>query len=175
MPGAEGGNRKVTGNPIKAFFVGDNRTNLNWGRGASIALRQLLSSSFEIIGSVAGELFDLSAAEVGYVGTLMPPRYYRVFRHLLFKRRRRLFSWYVKLEELLGAHDFIDEDPSVSVDNLLAHRHRYYPLERIYDQVSNADIMVIDGDGDIVFSTPPRRQTLFLLAMIELGIRLRKP
>jgi polysaccharide pyruvyl transferase WcaK-like protein len=165
----------VTGNPIKAFFAGDNRTNLNWGRGASIALRQLLSNSFEIVGSASGELFNLSSAEVGYVGTMMPPRYYRIFRHLLLKRRRRLFSWYVKLEELLGAHDFIDEDPSISVDNLLAHRHRYYPLERIYDQVSNADIMVVDGDGDIVFSTPPRRQTLFLLAMIELGIRLRKP
>jgi polysaccharide pyruvyl transferase WcaK-like protein len=34
---------------------------------------------------------------------------------------------------------------------------------------------VIDGDGDIIFSTPPRRQTLFLLAMIELGVRLKKP
>jgi polysaccharide pyruvyl transferase WcaK-like protein len=35
--------------------------------------------------------------------------------------------------------------------------------------------MVLDGDGDIIFSTPPRRTTLFLLAMIELGIRLKKP
>ena len=37
------------------------------------------------------------------------------------------------------------------------------------------DLLVLDGDGDIIFSTPPRRQTLFLLAMIELGIRLGKP
>ena len=35
--------------------------------------------------------------------------------------------------------------------------------------------MVLDGDGDIIFSTPPRRTTLFLLAMIELGLRLKKP
>ena len=161
--------------PVKAFYVGDNGTNLNWGRGASIALRQLLSNAFEISGSVAGELFDLSAAEAGYVGTLMPARYYGVFRRLLLKRRHRLLSWYLKLEELLGAHDFIDHDPAVSVNNLLAHKHRYYPLERIYAQASNADIFVVDGDGDIIFSTPPRRQTLFLLAMIELGVRLNKP
>ena len=38
-----------------------------------------------------------------------------------------------------------------------------------------ADLLVLDGDGDIIFSTPPRRATLFLLAMIELGIRLKKP
>jgi polysaccharide pyruvyl transferase WcaK-like protein len=161
--------------PIRAFFVGDNRTNVNWGRGASIALRQLLSSCFEISGSVEGELFNLSTAEVGYVGTLMPPRYYRVFRHLLLKRKRRLFSWYVKLEEAFGAKDFIDENPSLSVDNLLAHKQRYYALERIYDSAVSADIFVVDGDGDIILSNPPRRQTLFLLAMIELGIRLRKP
>ena len=107
-----------TDSPIKAFFVGDNRTNVNWGRGASIALHQLLSGSFDITGSVAGELFDLSMAEAGYVRTLMPPRYYGVFRRLLLKRKRPPFSWYVKLEELLGARDFIDENPSVSVDNL---------------------------------------------------------
>lgn len=164
-----------TGASIKAFFVGDNGTNLNWGRAASIALRQLLSGTFEITGSVAGELFDLSVAEVGYVGTLMPARYYRVFRHLLLKRRRRLFSWYMKVEELFGAHDFIEEDPSASIDNLLAYKHRYYQLERIYQEALDADIIVVDGDGDIIFSTPPRRQTLFLLAMIELGVRLKKP
>jgi polysaccharide pyruvyl transferase WcaK-like protein len=165
----------TTDSPIKVFFVGDNRTNANWGRGASIALHQLLSGSFVITGSVAGELFDLSVAETGYVRTLMPPRYYGVFRRLLIKRRRPPFSWYLKLEELLGARDFIDENPSVSVDNLVAQKHRYYPLERIYAQASNADMIVVDGDGDIIFSTPPRRQTLFLLAMIELGVRLRKP
>ncbi len=165
----------ATDTPIKAFFVGDNRTNVNWGRGASIALHQLLSSAFDLTGSVAGELFDLSVAEAGYVRTLMPAKYYGVFRRLFLRRNRSPFSWYIKLEKLLGAKDFIDEDPSVSVDNLLAHKHRYYPLERLFSEASAADIIVVDGDGDIIFSTPPRRQTLFLLAMIELGVRLRKP
>ena len=42
----------------KAFFVGDNRSNVNWGRGASLALGQLLSASFEITGRVTGDFFD---------------------------------------------------------------------------------------------------------------------
>jgi hypothetical protein len=45
---------------LKAFYVGDNRTNVNWGRGASLALGQLLSSEFEINGRVTGDYFDLS-------------------------------------------------------------------------------------------------------------------
>jgi len=160
---------------MKAFFVGDNRTNVNWGRGASIALAQMLSSSFEITGTITGDYFTLSTANVGYVGTLLRPRHYRLFRYMLLNSWRRKIAWYLKLERLYGAHDFIAEDPALSVDNLLAYKHRYPDLERIYTQASEADLVVVDGDGDIVFSTPPRRQTLFLLAMIELGIRLKKP
>ena len=61
-----------------------------------------------------------------------------------------------------------------SFDNLLANKRRHPELARIHDQAKEADLLVLDGDGDIIFSTPPRRQTLFLLAMIELGIRLKK-
>ncbi len=160
---------------MKVFFVADNRANLNWGRGASIALGQLLSSSFDITGRVAGDFFDLSKAEAGYIGTLMPPKYYGLFRYLLLRTWRRPIGWYIRLERLFGAKDFIAEDPAVSVDSLLAYKHQHPALGRIYDQAMEADLLVLDGDGDIIFSTPPRRSTLFLLAMIELGIRLKKP
>src|ERR1700678_2179712 len=157
---------------MKVLFAGDNRTNVNWGRGASIALGQLLSQSFEITGRITGDFFALTTAEVGYVGTFIPPK---LFRYLLLRPWRRSFAWYVKLEHFFGAKDFITEDPAVSIDNLLAHEHRHPALSRIYDQAMEADFLLLDGDGDIIFSTPPRRQTLFLLAMIELGIRLKKP
>lgn len=160
---------------MKAFFVGDNRTNLNWGRAASIALRELLSIDFEVSGCVKGELFDLSVADAGFVGTLTPPGYYGLYRRSWNRRSRWPFSWYMTLERLYGAKDFIAEDPAVSIDNLLAHKRHYWAFERIYKEAAEADVVVIDGDGDIIFATPPRRQTLFILAMIELGLRLNKP
>jgi hypothetical protein len=160
---------------MKVFFVGDNRTTVNWGRGASIALGELLSSSFEINGRVTGDFFDLSTTKGAYVGGFMPPRHYGLFQYLLLRKGRWPFVWYIKLEELLGAKDFITEDPALSVDNLMAHKHRHSALARVYDQAAESDLVVLDGDGDIIFSTPPRRQTLFLLAMIELGVRLKKP
>ena len=159
---------------MKVFYVGDNRTSPNWGRGASIALAELLSGSFEITGRVSGDFFVLDSAQVGYVNTLMPTKYYRLFLHLLKRRKRPPFGWYIKLERLFGAKDFIAEDPAESVDNLLAQKHRHRVLAQIFDEAAAADLLVLDGDGDIIFSTPPRRQTLFLLAMIELGIRLKK-
>lgn len=164
----------LTGRP-KAFFVGDNRGMVSWGRGASIALSQILDADFDITGRLTGDCFDLSTSDAGYVGTMMPSRYYRHFRYLLQRRGRRPMSWYIRLEQLWGAKDFISDDPVESINNLLAHRHHHPVLARIYEQVIAADLLVLDGDGDIIFSTPPRRQTLFLLAMIELGIRLGKP
>jgi polysaccharide pyruvyl transferase WcaK-like protein len=160
---------------MKVFFVGDNRTTVNWGRGASIALGQLLSCSFEITGRVTGDFFNLSISEGAYVGGLMPPRHYGLFRYLWLRKGRRPFAWYMRFEELLGAKDFIADDPIVSINNFMAHKHRHPSLARIYDQAAESDLVVLDGDGDIIFSTPPRRETLFLLAMIELAIRLKKP
>lgn len=160
---------------MKVFFAGDNSTSLNWGRGASIALRELLSSEFEITGTVPGKLFDLALADAGFVGTLIPPQYYGAFREAWRRRSRWPFSWYVKLETLCGAADLISEDPAASVDRLLKYRHKYWVLERIYQEAGQSDAIVIDGDGDIIFSDPPRRQTLFILALIELGLRLGKP
>ena len=160
---------------MKVLFVGDNRATVNWGRGASIALNQLLSGSFTLVGRIPCDFFDLSSAEAGVVGTLMPARYYRLYRYLLARRWRRPVAAYLNLEQWLGAKDFITEDPTASVANLLAHKSRHPALARIYQWAEAADALVLDGDGDIIFSTPPRRVTLFLLAMIELGLRLGKP
>jgi polysaccharide pyruvyl transferase WcaK-like protein len=161
---------------MKVFYVGDNRTALNWGRGASLALSQLLSGSFEIMGRVTGDFFVLGPDTPGYVNTLMPPRFSRLFHRMLLNPNKcRIFSWYIRLERFFGAKDFIAGDPAESVNNLLAHKHQHPALEQIYARASAADALVLDGDGDIIFSTPPRRTTLFLLAMIELGVRLKKP
>jgi polysaccharide pyruvyl transferase WcaK-like protein len=156
----------------KVFYVGDNRTNVSWGRGASLALGEELANAFEISGRITGDFFDLSVSEAGYVGTFLPANFYR---YALRRRRHRLLAWYISLEQRFGAQDFIAEDPGVSIDNLLAHKDEHPALRNIYEQAANADVLVLDGDGDIIFSTPPRRTTLFLLAMIELGIRLEKP
>jgi polysaccharide pyruvyl transferase WcaK-like protein len=105
----------------------------------------------------------------------MPARFYGFFRRFLVNRhRRKIAKWYMMMEESLGARDFIDEDPAVSVANIISQKAKYVALAEIYNGVNEADVIIVDGDGDIIFSTPPRRETLFLLAMIELGIQLKK-
>lgn len=162
-------------NRPKLLFIGDNRAAENWGRGASSALHQTLSSSFEFIGSVPTNQLDLSGPGAGYVGTALAARHYGLFRYCWARRRRRPFSWYIRLQKMLGATEIIAENPAVTVDRLLKYKHRHPALAQLYDQAAASDLFLLDGDGDIIFSTPPRRLTLFFLAMIEFGIRLGKP
>ncbi len=160
---------------LHLFWVGDNSAGLNWGRGASIALRQMLETQFSVVGRVIGNMFDARTAPAVYIGTLLPTRYIRYYRRALKYADRWPISWYIALEKAFGATDVVSENPAVTVDRLLRNRHRHSEFQAICSHAEAADLIVIDGDGDIVFTSPPRRQTLFLLAMIELGIRLGKP
>lgn len=175
---------------MKALLVGDNTSNQNWGgRGASIALYQMLEEKFQITGTITGSTFLLPGsgwpiigrpflspdASFGYVNTLLPPRYNWLFHHIRARRHaRKIYDYYIRLEELFGAKDFIAHDPAETVDNILCYKSKYKEIQEIYDKAQIADVLVIDGDGDVVFSTPPGRCSLFLLGMAALGLQLNK-
>ncbi len=59
-------------------------------------------------------------------------------------------------------------------DNLLRYKAENAELEQIYKQIAAVDLVVINGEGSGVFSTPFRRDFFFYLAMIELAVRLKK-
>ncbi len=161
---------------MKALLVGDNSTNPNWGgRGASIALYQMLADKFQITGTITGSTFSLYSAGFGYVNTLLPPRYNWLFLNLLAKRHnRKIFDYYIRMEELLGAKDFIAHDPVETVENILRYKSKHKEIQEVYDKAQNTDLLVIHGEGDVVFTTPPRREALLLLGMAELGLQLNK-
>jgi len=159
--------------PVRSILlVGDNRTANNWGgRGASIALIDLLSRKFEIVGTLPGANYFLHAGG-GYINVRAP---------LLFEaarsRRERWppFDWYVRFEECLGATSFVAEDPSETADNIVRYRGRYAPLEEVHALISKADALVINGEGDCVLTSPPRRIMLYMLGLAELATRMGKP
>jgi polysaccharide pyruvyl transferase WcaK-like protein len=161
---------------MKALFVGDNSINMNWGgRGGSIALLKMLEEKFQISGIIQGNAFLLDNAGFGYVNTRMPSKYNWIFLYLLANRhRRKIFDVYVRLEEWLGAKDFIAHDPTETVENILRYKTGVTEIQEIYKKVQDADILIIHGEGDLVFTSPPRRTALFLLGIAELGLRLNK-
>jgi polysaccharide pyruvyl transferase WcaK-like protein len=90
------------------------------------------------------------------------------------RHRNRLVKVYCHCERIFGAiEDFIEIDPSKSADNILRNRGRQY-IRDLFEAVSSADVVVVDGNGDLIFRTPPGRIPLFNLAVIELASRLGK-
>lgn len=161
---------------MKSLLVGDNSVHTNWGgRGGSIALYQMLAEKFQISGVITGDTFLIQSAGFGYVNTLLPPRYNWLFLYALANRhKRKIYDYYIRIEEFWGAKDFIAHNPAETVENILRYKSSHKEIQEIYDKAQNADLIVIHGEGDVVFTTPPRREALFLLGMAELGLHLNK-
>ena len=158
---------------MKVLYVGDHRDSMNWGgRGQSIALHQLLKNRYTLSGVVQG-VFVLSVeADEGWMRTLAPRR---IFQFLERMRGKSAFiDRYVKLEEVFGAKDFVTDDPEMSLKNYLRLMRKSRPLAWIYELAKNADIIVINGEGSGIFTTPFRRDFFFYLCMAELGYYLKK-
>ena len=158
---------------MKAVLVGDHRETINWGgRAQTLALYHLLSSKFQISATIPFHVIVSHEACDGYVGGLLPNT---VSHFLLRKRGRlRLIDLYLRLDALLGARDFVGEDPEESLMLLLKYTHKSSGLRKIFETLSDCDAVVINGEGSGIFSTPFRKDFFFYLAMVELGKYLKK-
>lgn len=158
------------------LLVGDNRSNVNWGgRADSLALYSLLGETLGRGQGVLGSEMSITAAEYGFQSRLFPPQRQQLARSLALRRTRNPAVAGVRwLDRVLGAGDFLTGDPVRSVRNLHRSRHRDPGLQDLYGRVAAAETVVINGEGDVVFSRPVRRQIRFFAAIVELARQLDK-
>jgi len=95
----------------------------------------------------------------------------------LFEHRKSniLLRAYVKAETVMGSRfDYLSVNPKESLRYILEYKGKREKIGHIYNRVSEADRIVINGEGDMIFCNPPRRSALFYLAMVELAKHLDK-
>jgi len=158
---------------MKALLVGDNTNSLNWGgRGATIALCQMLANRFETVGSLTNSAGNphVGGARVRHGSIGNQPR--ANWRANL--QRTQVYDHYIRLRNRFSHERFLAHDPAETVQNILRNKSRNPWLEDICEKVQKADLVIINGEGDIVFTTPPRSQALFLLGVAELGFYFKK-
>lgn len=160
---------------MRVLYVGDNRNRRNWGcRATSIALYQLLSSEFEVVGILSGEYSDSYPSLPKFSTNALLSQESLVH---LRRWKKRFFSltknvWFAKNQ--VKRLDYITENPLESLSNFFKYSEKYSEIQYIYDQVALCDIVVINGEGSLIFTTPPRRDSLFFLMMMELSWQLKK-
>ena len=151
------------------LLVSNQTDYVNWGaRGASLALQQAIQAHFGNLQTLPGH-YATRAIPVDFTfpKTISSPL-------VLRQHRNSLLRAYYKLEEMLGMKpDYIEDDPVQSVKNILENK-RYRNIGDIYEKVYSADVVIVDGDGDLIFTTPARRIPKFNLAVIELAHQLGK-
>lgn len=71
--------------------------------------------------------------------------------------------------------DFVDIDPRRSLERFMKAARRDAGLARLKHRFAEADMVVINGEGSMVFRRPPRRDLNFQMFAVELATELGKP
>jgi polysaccharide pyruvyl transferase WcaK-like protein len=151
------------------LLVGDNRDSINWGcRATSISLHQLLQRLFVINDVITKKAVD---QKVPLSACLFGKLHLRGLQKIITSRKNSY------LAQLFGRDsDFRRLNPEESARNLLRYRSCIPEFEFLYNAISQADAIVINGEGSMIFSYPVRKDLLYQLMVIELAkVHFQKP
>lgn len=160
---------------MKFLYVGDNSDSLNWGcRATSLALRQLIARRGEVIGTVQTGMI----ARRWPISDRMGDRpYARITRLLDRGRVRRLpiaGAAAGGIVDALGTPHAIGHDMAANLTVFDRARDYSPAMERLFAQIDACDALVVNGEGDLIFSTPARARLLFTLTVCRLAARRGK-
>ena len=154
---------------MKLIYVADNRCRTNFGcRGTSIALSQLISKEHEIVATVSGAYTHEGGGPIFFIPGL-PGWIYLLAITLpgwnflkkgwlkLVGKRRRLYRFF----------DFVSESPKKSICNLQKCLPANPHLQEFDLRRFDFEGIVINGEGTMIMTTPPRRESLVFLMFIE--------
>lgn len=154
--------------PLNVLLVDDNRDVMNWGcRSTSISLSQLLRKSFEVNDSIDKKTAD-SQIPIGRIPLsydLIQRMHISIPYNLIISRVRVPFLSRLFIDKL----DVVVEDPKESAKMVLKHRRHNRILDSICEKIDQSDLVVINGEGSMIFTNPPRRDLLFQLMIIQLA------
>lgn len=157
---------------MKILYIGDNRNRTNWGcRATSMALGALLREAGEISGIVSGKEVAFDNSSLAW-GGMRPASFWKKLDALPFGKVQRGFK--AVKRRLAIREDYIGLSPAASLARFHTLRKDYGFLQEIYRKTEEADALVINGEGTYIFTSPPRRDTLFFNFMLHLGQQMGK-
>lgn len=176
----------------KILWIGDHRDSRSWGsRGTSIALGQELIKYGRLAGlgrswaKTPAALGPLTAplrrsrglSTTASAGEARTPSRALGRQPWKTSEARRIIKNIVRSSLALTGNytDFVDIDPHLSLKRFMKAARRNGDLTSLKKQFEAADVVVINGEGSMIFSTPPRRDLSFKLFAVELAAELAKP
>ncbi|HKX78280.1 MAG TPA: polysaccharide pyruvyl transferase family protein [Novosphingobium sp.] len=160
---------------MRLTLVADNSTSSNWGcRATSFALREVLSRKHEFVASIDRALLQAPLT----FRSRVPPRWHqeavRRFHRPRIVRMPAVGSAAVRALGMLGGYWLPSHDVEQEADILWSARHSSPKARQIHAAIEPCDAIVVNGEGEMIFSSPARPTLLQTLAICLLAHRMGK-
>jgi polysaccharide pyruvyl transferase WcaK-like protein len=146
----------------KVLFVCDNRDELNWGcRATSIALHDLIERRYKVSGRVGRRDVLHKESRIAAISRFSGHRLNPLLR--------------AAANAVVQRSDYISGDIERSARQVLANKHHSSFFKGLVEKFEDADRIVVNGEGSMVFKSQERRDVRFQLTMLEVARMLGKP
>lgn len=135
-------------------------------RATSIALKDLISRENKIIYSIYGDVVSRYVFNFEYV-KLFNQKHLTKIEDIVKQFLVKILS----MRNLQWIIDFIVESIERSINIFYRKAKRNALYKEILQNIMKCDAIIINGEGDAIFTTPFRRQYLFLLMILKIAQR----
>lgn len=157
---------------VKLLYLADNSDLANWGcRATSISLRELITEKNEIVGTVSGSMIEAQYPVSNVIGDALWGPLSRTFN----RGKVRALPLAAPLLDAVGRRNALSHDLDANIETLKRARAYDAPTRAMFDALEQADGLVVNGEGDLIFATPARMRLLYTLTVCELALRAGKP
>jgi polysaccharide pyruvyl transferase WcaK-like protein len=157
---------------VKVLYLADNSDLANWGcRATSTALREMILERHEIIGTVGGRMIEAQYPVSNVVADGVWGRFSRTFN----RSRVRALPLASTTFDAFGRRNGLSHDLDANIHVLRRARAYDRSIRNMFAALEGADCVVVNGEGDLIFSTPARDRLLFTLTVCEMALRAGKP
>lgn len=160
---------------MRVTLVADNTSSLNWGcRATSFALRELLSRSHEIVGTITRAQLSAPLTIDARIPNDLHSRLVHKLRRPRISRMPVVGSIVFKSIDSLGRYEPPTHDVTAYADLMLEFRDRSPKARQIVSAIEDCDAIVVNGEGEMIFSSTVRPTLLQTLAICQIAKRLGK-
>jgi hypothetical protein len=161
---------------MKLLFVADNSTEQNWGcRATSFALRRMVASRHEITGTITRALLKSPLTVPRAGATRAHAELVRRLRRPRVGRTPVLGGLVFGAIDTLGVIHPPTHDSEADAALLWDLRDRSPKARAIVERIEACDGIVVNGEGEMIFSSPARPTLLQTLAICALAKQRGKP
>lgn len=157
----------------RVLYLADNSDLPNWGcRATSLSLRQLLTAAgHEIVGTVTGSMIESLYPTSDVVGD----RIWGPFSRRMNRNRVRKLPLAGPILDRLGRRNALGHDLSANIETLERARAWDAPTRDLFAAMEACEAVVVNGEGDLIFTSPARSRLLYTLTVCEMALRRGKP